>query len=279
MVYCGIARDGLVQNYFTFTRCHSISIMTDTTPSSALNGQVALITGGAKRLGNAMAHALHGAGAQLVIHYRSSKANADALVAELNGLRANSAVALSCDLLDTPALPELVAQTLEQFGRLDILVNNASSFYPTPVGTITEQQWDDLVGSNLKAPLFLAQAAAPALRATRGLILNMVDIHAQRPLPEHLVYTVAKAGLVTLTKSLARELGPEIRVNAIAPGPVLWPEHEMSNELQQEIIGKTALKRRGSPDDIARAALFFAKDAPYVTGQILAIDGGRSIGW
>ena len=253
--------------------------MTDTTPSSALSGQVALITGGAKRLGNAMAHALHGAGAQLVIHYRSSKAGADALVAELNGLRADSAVALSCDLLDTPALPKLVVQTLEQFGRLDILVNNASSFYPTPVGTITEQQWDDLVGSNLKAPLFLAQAAAPALRATRGLILNMVDIHAQRPLPDHMVYTVAKAGLVTLTKSLARELGPEIRVNAIAPGPVLWPEHEMSNELQQEIIGKTALKRRGSPDDIARAALFFAKDAPYVTGQILAIDGGRSIGW
>lgn len=262
--------------------------MTDTIPSSApansalsgpLNGQVALITGGAKRLGSAMAHALHGAGAQLVIHYRSSRANADALVTELNNLRANSAVALSCDLLDTPALPELVAQTLERFGRLDILINNASSFYPTPLGTITEQHWDDLLGSNLKAPLFLSQAAAPALRATRGLILNMVDIHAQRPLPAHTVYSIAKAGLVTLTKSLARDLGPEIRVNGIAPGPVLWPEHEMSAELQQEIIGKTALKRRGSPDDIARAALFFAKDAPYVTGQILTIDGGRSIGW
>lgn len=247
--------------------------------SSALGGRVALITGGAKRLGHAIAYALHDAGAQLVIHYRSSKAGADALVAELNGLRANSAVALGCDLLNTPALPELVAQTLQQFGRLDILVNNASSFYPTPIGTITELHWDELVGSNLKAPLFLAQAAVPALRATQGLILNMVDIHAQRPLPDYTVYSIAKAGLVTLTKSLARDLGPEIRVNAIAPGPVLWPEQPISPELQQEIINKTALKRRGSPDDIARAALFFAKDAPYITGQILAIDGGRSIGW
>jgi pteridine reductase len=253
--------------------------MTDTTSSSALSGRVALITGGAKRLGNAIAQALHGAGAQLVIHYRSSKTSADALVDELNGVRANSAIALSCDLLNTQALPGLVAQTLQHFGRLDILVNNASSFYPTPIGTITEQHWDVLMGSNLKAPLFLAQAAAPALRATQGLIINMVDIHAQRPLPEHTVYSIAKAGLATLTKSLARELGPEVRVNGIAPGPVLWPEHEMSPALQQEIISKTALKRQGSPDDIARAALFFAKDAPYVTGQILAIDGGRSIGW
>ena len=261
--------------------------MTDTTSSSASNdllhdsltGRVALITGGAKRLGNAIAHALHGAGAQVVIHYRSSKSGADGLVDELNKARANSAIALQCDLLDTKALPGLVTQTLKEFGRLDILVNNASSFYPTPVGTITEQHWDELVGSNLKAPLFLAQAAAPELRARKGLIINMVDIHAQRPLPEHTVYTIAKAGLVTLTKSLARELGPEVRVNGIAPGPVLWPEHEMSAALQQEIIGKTALKRQGSPDDIARAALFFAKDAPYVTGQILAIDGGRSIGW
>ncbi len=248
----------------------------DTPP---LAGRVALITGGAKRLGNAIAHALHGDGAQIVIHYRSSKASADALVDELNGLRAQSAVALGCDLLDLQALPQLVAQTLQHFGRLDILVNNASSFYPTPIGSITEQHWDDLLGSNLKAPLFLAQAAAPALRASHGLILNMVDIHAQRPLPSYIVYSIAKAGLATLTKSLARELGPEIRVNGIAPGPVLWPEQRMSADLQQEIINKTALKRQGSPADIARAALFFAKDAPYVTGQILAIDGGRSIGW
>jgi pteridine reductase len=253
--------------------------MTNPNTTPALSGRVALITGGAKRLGNAIAHALHQEGAQLVIHYRSSKASADALVAELNALRAGSTVALGCDLLDIAALPQLVQQTLVQFGRLDMLVNNASSFYPTPMGAITEQHWDDLLGSNLKAPLFLAQAAAPALRATQGLILNMVDIHAQRPLPAYTVYSIAKAGLATLTKSLARELGPEIRVNAIAPGPVLWPEDQMSAELQQEIISKTALKRQGTPADIARAALFFAKDAPYVTGQILAIDGGRSIGW
>lgn len=247
--------------------------------SSSLAGRVALITGGAKRLGNAIAHALHQEGTQLVIHYRSSKGGADALVDELNALRPRSAVAIGCDLLDTKALPSLVERTLAHFGRLDILVNNASSFYPTPIGSITEQHWDDLLGSNLKAPLFLAQAAAPALRATQGLILNMVDIHAQRPLSAHTVYSIAKAGLATLTKSLARELGPEIRVNGIAPGPVLWPEQQMSPELQQEIISKTALKRQGSPQDIARAALYFAKDAPYVTGQILAVDGGRSIGW
>lgn len=253
--------------------------MTNLSTTPALSGRVALITGGAKRLGNAIAHVLHQEGAQLVIHYRSSKASADALVAELNALRAGSAVALGCDLLDIAALPQLVQQTLAQFGRLDMLVNNASSFYPTPIGEITEQHWDDLLGSNLKAPLFLAQAAAPALRATQGLILNMVDIHALRPLPAYTVYSIAKAGLATLTKSLARELGPEIRVNAIAPGPVLWPEDQMSAELQQEIISKTALKRQGTPADIARAALFFARDAPYVTGQILAIDGGRSIGW
>lgn len=246
---------------------------------TALDGRVAVITGGAKRLGNAIAHALHQEGAQLVIHYRSSKHSAEALVQELNALRADSAVAICCDLLDTAALPQLIAQTLTHFGRLDILVNNASSFYPTPIGSITEQHWEELLGSNLKAPLFLAQAAAPALRQSQGLILNMVDIHAQRPLPSYTVYSIAKAGLATLTKSLARELGPDIRVNGIAPGPVLWPEQQMSAELQQEIISKTALKRQGSPLDIARAALFFAKDAPYVTGQILAIDGGRSIGW
>ena len=247
--------------------------------SSSLVGRVALITGGAKRLGNAIAHALHREGMQLVIHYRSSKAGAEALVDELNALRAGSAAAMGCDLLDTRALPQLVAQAVIRFGRLDMLVNNASSFYPTPIGAITEQHWDDLLGTNLKAPLFLAQAATPALRATQGLILNMVDIHAQRPLPAHTVYSVAKAGLATLTRSLARELGPDIRVNGIAPGPVLWPEQPMSAELQQEIISKTALKRQGSPQDIARAALYFAKDAPYVTGQILAVDGGRSIGW
>ena len=248
-------------------------------PPPSLAGKVALITGGAKRLGSAIARTLHAQGMQLAVHYRSSQKTANTLVDELNALRKDSAIALQAELLDSHLLPTLVANTVRQFGRLDILVNNASSFYPTPMGTINEQQWDDLLGSNLKAPLFLSQAAVPHLRATQGLILNMVDIHAQRPLPNYTVYCLAKAGLITLTKSLARELGPEIRVNAIAPGPVLWPEQAIDAGLQQEIIGKTALKRQGSPQDIALAALYLAKDAPYVTGQILAIDGGRSIGW
>jgi len=245
----------------------------------ALHNKVVLITGGAKRLGAAITHKLHAHGANTVIHYHQSKDAAESLAAELNQLRNGSALTLKGDLLDTTSLPLLVARCIERYGHLDILINNASAFYATPIGTISATQWDDLIGSNLKAPLFLAQAAAPFLKRSHGLILNMVDIHAQRPLPQHTVYSVAKAGLVTLTKSLARELGPEIRVNAIAPGPVLWPDHAMSEELQQEIISKTALKRKGSAEDIASAALFFAKDAPYITGQILAVDGGRSIGW
>jgi pteridine reductase len=179
--------------------------------------------------------------------------------------------------LNAEAPDKLIAAALLEFGRLDILVNNASSFYPTPIGQITLPQWDDLMGSNLKAPLFLSQAAAPSLRAQRGLIINMIDIHALRPLKAHPVYSVAKAGLAMLTRSLARELGPEIRVNGIAPGPVLWPEEEMSEALKREIIDKTALKHQGTPQDIARTALFLAKDAPYITGQIIAVDGGRSI--
>jgi pteridine reductase len=171
----------------------------------------------------------------------------------------------------------LVAAGLRAFGRLDILVNNASTFYPTEVGAITAAQWDDLMGSNLKAPLFLSQAAAPSLREQRGLIINIVDIHALRPLKGHCVYSVAKAGLAMLTRSLARELGPDIRVNGIAPGPVLWPERPMDEALQREIIAKTALKRHGTPRDVARTALFLARDAPYITGQIIAVDGGRSI--
>lgn len=247
--------------------------------NQSLAGKVVLITGGAKRLGANTARTLHNEGANLVIHYRSSQSAAAKLVEELNERRPASALALSADLLNVESLPDLVERAIHSFGRLDILINNASSFYPTPVGAITVQHWDDLVGSNLKAPLFLAQAAMPHLKRAQGLILNMVDIHALRPLPEHPVYSIAKAGLAALTKSLARELGPDIRVNGIAPGPVLWPEQTLSNELQQKIIRKTALKRQGSPQDIARAVLFFARDAPYVTGQILAVDGGRSIGW
>jgi pteridine reductase len=251
--------------------------MTTNSDIPSLHDQVVLITGGARRVGAEIARTLHGAGANLLIHYRNSAAAADALAQELNVHRAGSAAIAKADLLDTTAADFLVAAALREFGRLDVLINNASTFYPTALGEITSAQWDDLLGSNLKAPFFLAQAAAPSLKARRGLILNIVDIHALRPLKGHPVYSIAKAGLAMLTRSLARELGPEVRVNGIAPGPVLWPEQGMDQELQHEIIGKTALKRQGNPQDIARTALFLAKDAPYITGQIIAVDGGRSI--
>lgn len=245
--------------------------------NSSLRDQVVLITGGARRVGAEIARSLHAAGANLVIHYRSSAAAAIALADQLNLLRPRSATIHSAHLSTEDAPEKLVAAALLEFGRLDILVNNASSFYPTPIGQITVPQWDDLMGSNLKAPLFLSQAAAPSLRARHGLIINMIDIHGLRPLKAHPVYSSAKAGLAMLTRALARELGPEIRVNGIAPGPVLWPEVDMEADLKREIIDKTALKRHGTPQDIARTALFLAKDAPYITGQIIAVDGGRSI--
>jgi pteridine reductase len=245
--------------------------------NSSLRDQVVLITGGARRVGAEIARVLHAGGANVLIHYRSSSAAAIALADELNQLRPNSAAIHAAQLSAAEAPEELVAATLREFGRLDILINNASSFYPTPVGQITLPQWDDLMGSNLKAPLFLSQAAAPSLAKQRGLIINMIDIHALRPLKAHPVYSSAKAGLAMLTRALARELGPEVRVNGIAPGPVLWPEGHMDEELKREIIGKTALRRHGTPEDIARTALFLAKDAPYITGQIIAVDGGRSI--
>jgi pteridine reductase len=243
-----------------------------------LKGKAVLITGSARRLGAAMARRLHAAGADVAIHYRASSGDADALVAELNAARRGSAMTLQADLLDLGSLPALVQQVTGTFGRLDILVNNASTFYPTPVGEITPAQFDDLVGTNLRAPLFMAQAAAPQLRLHEGLILNMVDIHGSRPLKRHPVYSAAKAGLIMLTRSLARELAPQVRVNAIAPGPVMWPEGGLDPDLKKKILERTALRRPGSPDDVARAALFFAAEAPYVTGQVLAIDGGRSLG-
>lgn len=236
-----------------------------------------LITGGAKRLGAAIGRRLHAAGASLVVHFHQSRTSADALVTELEALRPGSAMAVRANLHEVERLPGLVAAAVSRFGRLDVLVNNASTFYPTPVGTITAAQFDDLVGTNLRAPLFLSQAAAPALAAARGLIINMADIHGRRPLRAHPVYSAAKAGLVMLTRSLARELAPEVRVNGIAPGPVMWPERDLEDALKAEIISKTALKRPGSPEDIARAAYFFAVDAPYVTGQVIAVDGGRSL--
>ena len=250
------------------------------TDRAPLAGKVALVTGGARRVGAQIVRKLHGAGAAVLVHRHRSRTDADAFVAELEAQRPGSAQACALDLLDTARLPTLIEAAEQRFGRLDILVNNASTFYPTPVGAITEAHWDDLLGSNLKAPLFLSQAAAPLLRRTQGLILNIVDIHGMRPLRHHPVYGVAKAGLIMLTRSLARELGPEVRVNAIAPGPVMWPQDSPADPaLRAKIVSRTLLQRSGSADDIARAALFFSADAPFVTGQVLPVDGGRSVAW
>ncbi|GAC1460002.1 MAG: pteridine reductase [Steroidobacteraceae bacterium] len=246
---------------------------------STLDGKTALITGAARRVGAQIARVLHGAGANVVLHYRSSGEDAARLAAEFNAARPASAALAECDLLSVDQLQKLPASAQQAFGGLDILVNNASTFYPTPVGDITEIDWDDLIGTNLRAPLFLAQAAAPLLHARGGLIINIADIHGLRPLRRYPVYSIAKAGLVMLTRALARELGPHVRVNAVAPGPVMWPEDGLDEALQAKITQRTALKRPGSPADVARVCLFFATGAPYVTGQILAVDGGRSIGW
>ncbi len=246
--------------------------------AGALNGKVALLTGAARRLGAAMARRLHAGGASVAIHYRGSAGEAATLVGELNALRHGSAIALQADLLQLEQLSQLVKDTVARLGRLDILVNNASTFYPTPLAEVTGSQFDDLIGTNLRAPLFLAQAAAGQLRLHEGLILNLVDIHGVRPLKRHPAYSSAKAGLIMLTRSLARELAPHVRVNAIAPGPVLWPEGDLDETLKQKILSRTPLGRVGSAEDIAKAAWFFAAEAPFVTGQVLAVDGGRSLG-
>jgi pteridine reductase len=248
----------------------------------SLDGRCALVTGAAKRIGAVIARTLHGAGASVAIHYNRSAAEAEQLAAELNRRRTKSAFTVAADMRDIAAVERMAEQVLERTsGRLDVLVNNASNFYPTPVGTITLEQWDDLFGSNLKAPLFLSQALVPALRAARGVIVNIVDVHAQRPLRDHPVYGPAKAGLAMLTRSLAKDLGPDVRVNGVSPGAILWPEEGqgMSDALRAAIIKQTALKRAGEPEDIAAAVLFLVRDAPYVTGQIIAVDGGRSVGW
>ncbi|MFA7097527.1 MAG: pteridine reductase [Gammaproteobacteria bacterium] len=249
--------------------------MQDTT--ATLDGKTALITGAAHRIGATIARTLHAAGLNLILHYRGSRAAAEALCADLNGRRASSVILTQADLLDIAQLPALVEQAHAAWGRLDVLVNNASSFFPTPVGTVTEDQWNNLLGTNLKAPFFLAQAAAEHLRQARGCIVNIADIHGQRPLKDHPVYSIAKAGLGMLTQALARELGPEVRVNGVAPGAILWPERGLSEAAKRQILDRTALKRHGSPQDIARAVLFLIRDADYMTGQILNVDGGRSL--
>ena len=244
-----------------------------------LTEKAVLVTGGAKRVGAAICRRLHAQGASLMLHHRASVTEARALQRELNALRADSVALIQADLLNGASLPDLVKTTVQQFGRLDVLVNNASSFYPTTIGEITEKNWDDLIGTNLKAPLFLSQAAAGELRKRHGCIVNIVDIHAEFPMKNYVVYTVAKGGLWALTRSLARELGPEIRVNGVAPGTIIWPEDDAWSDAlsRQRIVNQTALKRVGDPDDIAKAVEFLVTAAPYITGQVIAVDGGRSV--
>jgi len=240
--------------------------------------KVVLVTGGGKRLGAAVCRRLHAAGANLMLHYRASAGEARLLQAELNHLRADSVALIQADLLDHSKLPSLVEQTVNRFGQLDALVNNASSFFPTPVGEITAADWEDLIGTNLRAPLFLSQAAAPVLKKTQGAIVNITDIHADRPLKNYVIYSVAKAGLVGLTRSLARELAPDVRVNAVAPGPILWPDEQQFDELaRQRIISHTPLRREGVPEDVAKAVHFLLADASYVTGETINVDGGRHV--
>jgi pteridine reductase len=247
--------------------------------SAQLEGKAVLITGGARRVGAAIARRLHAAGADLIVHYRASAGDARALRDELSARRRGSVALIEADLLEPRALVTLVEDSVRAFGRLDALVNNASSFFATPLGQITEKAWDDLIGTNLKAPLFLAQWAAPELRRRRGAIVNIVDIHGEFPLAEHVVYSVAKGGLGALTRALARDLGPDVRVNGVAPGTVLWPEANVWRDaaVRERIIDATALKRMGEPEDIAKAVEFLLASAPYVTGQVIPVDGGRSI--
>lgn len=247
--------------------------------SAPLEDKVVLITGGARRVGAAISRRLHGAGANLVVHYRSSAAEARAIKTELTASRPDSVVLVQGDLLKPANLAGLIKDAVKAYGRLDALINNASSFYPTPLGEITEKTWDDLMGTNLKAPLFLSQAAARELRKNHGAIVNIIDIHAEFPMKNYVVYNTAKGGLLALTRSLARELGPEVRVNGVAPGTIIWPEDEgwKDEVARQRIMNQTALKRIGEPDDIARTVEFLLTSSPYVTGQVIAVDGGRSV--
>lgn len=249
----------------------------DGTQPLPLSGQTGLITGAAHRIGAAIAEQLHLLGMDLCIHYRHSREAAENLKQRLQAHRADSIHLIQSDLLD-PASHQRMIDQVHQLNRgLDLLINNASSFYPTPLDEATESHWDDLIGTNLKAPFFLSRAAAPLLRERRGSIINLVDIHAFRPLKDHPIYSIAKAGNAMLIKSLARELGPEIRVNGVAPGAILWPEHGLSKEARETILDRTALKRPGQVSDIARTVVFLHRDADYITGQIIPVDGGRTL--
>jgi pteridine reductase len=238
-----------------------------------------LVTGGARRIGAAIVRALHVAGSRVAVHCHHSRGAADALAAELNALRAGSAAVVQADLLDVAALPGLVERAATALGGLDGLVNNASSFHATALGAIGRDDWEDLIGTNLRAPLFLAQAAAPLLKAARGAIVNVVDIHAERPLAGYPVYSIAKGGLAALTRALAIELAPEVRVNGVAPGAILWPEggHDFLPAERARIEAQTPLARTGRPEEVAGAVKYLLLDAPFITGQVLAVDGGRSL--
>lgn len=238
---------------------------------------VALITGAGRRVGAVTARALHAAGYDLALHYRRSADDAQALADELEQQRHGSTLLLQAELAELPALPRMVEQLLAHYGRLDALVNNASAFYPTALGTATAQQWNELFASNAQAPFFLSQAAIPALREARGTIVNMIDIYAERPLAGHALYCMAKAALAAMTRSLALELGPEIRVNGVAPGAVMWPSDGKPYDDQQALLARTPLQRAGTPDDVAGAILWLLRDAPFVTGQIIRVDGGRTL--
>lgn len=238
---------------------------------------VALITGAGKRVGAVIARTLHAAGYDLALHYRHSAAEAELLAASLERQRDGSTFTVQAELADLEMLPVMVQRVVDRFGRLDALVNNASAFYPTPVGTATPAQWNELFASNAQAPFFIAQATTPALREARGAIVNMVDIYAERPLANHPVYCMAKAALEAMTRSLALDLGPDVRVNGVAPGAVMWPSDGKPYDDQQAMLARTPLRRAGSPEDVAGAVLWLLRDAPFVTGQIIRVDGGRTL--
>jgi pteridine reductase len=244
-----------------------------------MTNKIILITGGAKRVGAAITRLLHAGGAKVMIHYLSSGQEAAELQAKLNRIRPDSAAVIQGDLLDLATLPHLVTETVRRFGGLDVLVNNASSYYATEIGKISAYDWENLLGTNLRAPLFLSQAAAPELKKRNGCIVNITDMHVEQPKKDYMVYSIAKAGLATLTRALAKDLAPDIRVNAVAPGPVLWPEDnpQFDEEYRQKVIAQTLLNRVGEAEDVARVVNFLINDAPFITGQVIAVDGGRSI--
>ena len=239
----------------------------------------ALVTGGAKRIGATIAETLHNNGFNVAIHYNSSSDSAEQLCAQFNAKKQDSSIAIGADLLDQSSLENLIPSLIEKTKRLDVLVNNASTFYPTPIEKIVLEDWENLFGTNLKAPLFLSKYAAKYLQQSRGTIINIIDIHSKKPLKDHPIYGSAKSGLAMLTRSLASDLAPDVRVNGISPGLILWPENNPSDQVKNNILQQIPLKKIGTSEDIANCVLFLIEDAPYITGEIIAVDGGRSMGW